>query len=1223
MIFPVPILPGMRQDIDARAGGVPPGMLRLAQNVRFSEAGTVQRRRGTRGILGHWGSVQPLRAGEMPEFAARLGDAHVIGIGGVVGGWPSQDGSGATVFRTVGVYGSAMPVGSRQVLYPGAVANAYVAPTVAVASNGSTLYGQVTSEGLHLVYRDPQGNLIGERVMAGYTKAVAFARDGGITLIAEHSSGALHRSVSLGQIGAPLATGISLESPGDAWDAAPWGTRVFLALHNSDSNELEFRCVGIDDIETLAVAESANPRIAVYAAGEYAWVGFSDEDEGKARLAVLRWSSADDEWADQQVYDVWSYTSTQESTPPIPGPGNSGLAVRVVGAIKEDGLWTWKAATVTATGTVAAHPDQHHARPCSKPFGPRGEWVWAELVTTAAGEQNPVRRVLLRTRHVGAAADAPFFVELATEPVTWDEATSYVDNWPLIPRTPMDSYVAPVLRRLDTGAALVDFHEFVEFSLGGLRSPAYAAGALVVPGQPCDVMQPALPASGASTQTGGAELGFAAPPTIVALDSEDDSGSLEPNTEYTFVAIYKWVDALGRLHESAPSAPATITTGGDHNTVTVTVTGHDFSRKALGGAVTIELYRYQAGGQVFHVCADEVPATGATQDITVTASDADIAAHRILYTDGGVVADGLAPSARFVVASEERVFCGGLFDPTLVEASKIILPGEPPRFTGHDAFRVRFPEPLTGMAFLDGTLYAFSRQNIYALPTDGGPSDQGAGQFASPRLIAAGTGCVNDRSAVATPIGVFYQSERGVELLPRGGATPVFIGSGIRDELVARPEITSAAVHQDHQARTVRFVCRDPNADAQLELDSSASGTGTVGGGDAVTFSHTLGGGENRLLLVGVGVSSAGAGGLTVTYGGVEMALLESVGPSELSVGVFVLREHELPPAGEHNVSVTGGVALAEVQAIAVSFANARQHQNLTLYARAEATSTSDVPQLSIGTRFSNSEVVSFLAAHVTGEGTVLFPAAEQVGIEEVQGQNSFAASRRAAPESGPYTVMWTIPESERWAQIAVEVAPVRDVARVLVYDIDRNAWSVDVYPDDTVLTAAGTHGRALLVQSPFIGELILPFEVEYVTAARIEDDAVLGDEDGLGNSTRFESRLEFHALYPFAVQGMGLFGAGVVRSVIAAVAAQDTGTKLHISLARDGEFAREVEFPLATAGRLEYRYATPLDTARCTSIELSAWDSSDGVAGLTWYGFALDADTEGLPRRRRGGESA
>jgi hypothetical protein len=122
---------------------------------------------------------------------------------------------------------------------------------------------------------------------------------------------------------------------------------------------------------------------------------------------------------------------------------------------------------------------------------------------------------------------------------------------------------------------------------------------------------------------------------------------------------------------------------------------------------------------------------------------------------------------------------------------------------------------------LDGTLYIFRRTSILSLagepPTDNGSS----GGLGSPRDLGANVGCKSARSVCVTSEGIFFQSDRGIELLDRGGNVS-FVGYKVARTLASYPIVSSAVL--DTRNSLVRFSLSG----------STSSGRVAVGGRDVV-----------------------------------------------------------------------------------------------------------------------------------------------------------------------------------------------------------------------------------------------------------------------------------------------------------------------------------------------------------------------------------------------------
>jgi hypothetical protein len=71
-------------------------------------------------------------------------------------------------------------------------------------------------------------------------------------------------------------------------------------------------------------------------------------------------------------------------------------------------------------------------------------------------------------------------------------------------------------------------------------------------------------------------------------------------------------------------------------------------------------------------------------------------------------------------------------------------------------------------------------------------------------------GCINPRSVIATSVGVWFESVRGLELLNRSLQIEDFAGQPVEDTLATYPIITSAVV--DEQTSRVYWTCRQTEA---------------------------------------------------------------------------------------------------------------------------------------------------------------------------------------------------------------------------------------------------------------------------------------------------------------------------------------------------------------------------------------------------------------------------
>lgn len=370
---------------------------------------------------------------------------------------------------------------------------------------------------------------------------------------------------------------------------------------------------------------------------------------------------------------------------------------------------------------------------------------------------------------------------------------------------------------------LCELLEFSETADVGSDTAPYG-NTSVISGSPCLIVSPLGTKTsvsgvlGVSPQRGGADLGFFRPPDEPTIaQSNTANGGITLLGSYQVRAVVEWVGPNGDRYRSAPSPVAIVTMTGANDTLTLTTRyGTDLLRQkavaTIGSSVSdsdvvCHFYRTTSGGQEFHRVT---PPRGAPVDAGLglytyvdELNDLTLLAREILYTDGGVVQNDHPPSCKFLIATDDRIWCGGLWDPKQIQSSKIIVPGEPPQFSDSPTFRVPLPDDCTGLAGQDGAVVAFSDNSIYVVQ-GAGPNDQGQGAWDSPRLIARGIGCIDYRSIVETRMGVFFQSSRGIMLLPRGFGEPFFIGAPIQVSL-ATSVVTDAEVTETDETTLVRF----------------------------------------------------------------------------------------------------------------------------------------------------------------------------------------------------------------------------------------------------------------------------------------------------------------------------------------------------------------------------------------------------------------------------------
>lgn len=304
------------------------------------------------------------------------------------------------------------------------------------------------------------------------------------------------------------------------------------------------------------------------------------------------------------------------------------------------------------------------------------------------------------------------------------------------------------------------------------------------------------------------------------------------NGGYRYIAVYAHADANGQVHRSAPSDPSTVTGNFTSKAVNVTVYPLGLTSRQRNPAA-IELYRTEDGGATYYAVLNlSLANSPTTNTITVTdfVTDSLLRTGAQLYRQPSV-ADAIQPHAcppplRYLVVHGDRLV--GVADDgiSLWYSAKHVL-GEGMWFADLFQFPVEKGGRITGLVSQDGRLYVFKRGAIYVVDGDG-PAENGTnGDFSQPYELPADVGCVNHRSLATCVAGTVFQSERGIELLSRGGGV-TWIGEAVIETFAAYPIVTSATVVT--QERLILFT-----------LVASEDDTGPSGDGVTLAWDYAQG----------------------------------------------------------------------------------------------------------------------------------------------------------------------------------------------------------------------------------------------------------------------------------------------------------------------------------------------------------------------------------------------
>jgi hypothetical protein len=308
-----------------------------------------------------------------------------------------------------------------------------------------------------------------------------------------------------------------------------------------------------------------------------------------------------------------------------------------------------------------------------------------------------------------------------------------------------------------------------------------------------------------------AEIGFLCRPAIPTT-TRGGTGITATLGGYRYIAVYEETDADGNWHVSGLSAPSAATGNFVDDTVTVSTTPLAISsRLASAGAsyrgVRVAWYRTADGGSPPYyrlgTTVNDPSALAVTYadalvdgtDATALAPATGLRAQSKLYSQTsfvlGSAQDRRPPPFLSCVVSYNGMLVGASGSDVWSSGQDVI--GEGTWFNPIWQIPIPGDGDITALAVLDGTLVVFKRREVYAIAGEP-PADNGtSGGLGSPRRLASDVGCIDSRTTCTTALGVFFQSERGIEILTRAQSVE-WIGEPFVTTLAAFPVCTSITV---------------------------------------------------------------------------------------------------------------------------------------------------------------------------------------------------------------------------------------------------------------------------------------------------------------------------------------------------------------------------------------------------------------------------------------------
>lgn len=307
-------------------------------------------------------------------------------------------------------------------------------------------------------------------------------------------------------------------------------------------------------------------------------------------------------------------------------------------------------------------------------------------------------------------------------------------------------------------------------------------------------------------------------PRVAGVQPATPSAHLADITTVDFVAIYQWVDALGRLHRSAPSASVTVNTvtvASERLDVYVTIPPFTAYDGEVAGYLEPELYITADGGSTFFLA--EAGAVGSGEKMPYTSIDAretcwvfedvrpgDSGMAELYSTGEGGTELVPEPPPSFISMARigDRVWGIDAEDRTRVWPSKPLVAGFGVEWSSNNVITLGDD----GVAIVDvgGVPTVLGASGIHQIYGDG-PDALGQGYFSPARRLPFEVSCI-DPNVCMTPLGVVFRSRRGFCAFGAEGLIPLGLPIDPATLSPSTSDYAHARLAYDESASEIRLV---------------------------------------------------------------------------------------------------------------------------------------------------------------------------------------------------------------------------------------------------------------------------------------------------------------------------------------------------------------------------------------------------------------------------------
>lgn len=318
----------------------------------------------------------------------------------------------------------------------------------------------------------------------------------------------------------------------------------------------------------------------------------------------------------------------------------------------------------------------------------------------------------------------------------------------------------------------LQFRTEADIADASLRLASVSSDATYIASPPLKLAGQTYLAHGSIYQFSGAglrETSFFLYPDPPISVTDAGTGTVTPTGTRLYCLVYEYIDEAGNLIESAASESFSFNVATTSRNWSI---GHALPGFCSYPKVNLVLYRTVVNGTIFYKSASVTydltnPPTTAISLVDKT-SDSDLVKNKLLYTTGGVVENTPPPNTYWLSVAKRRLWTYEYGSTDTVWFSKEIREGFFPSFS--DLLKLTLDRnygEIMGIGSIDDNVIILKRQGIYVTGGDG-PTETLIGQFNVPVSLAQGIGCINSRSIVETPQGIFFQSQEGIYIVDKG-----------------------------------------------------------------------------------------------------------------------------------------------------------------------------------------------------------------------------------------------------------------------------------------------------------------------------------------------------------------------------------------------------------------------------------------------------------------------